>query len=108
MCQSYWQFKATIFTLLGFLERELTKDNIAIIDNGDNPLAPLPKEMNELEVCIVDKIKLMNVFIMFVQYITTFFLYVYVCIHLIIKIIRFGIMIFLEINCKIGIIFMLT
>lgn len=36
----------------GFLERELIKDNISVDDNGDNPLAPLPKEMNDLEVQI--------------------------------------------------------
>ena len=39
---------------VGFLERELKKDNIPISDNGDIPLAPLPKEMIELEVRIVN------------------------------------------------------
>ena len=34
----------------GFLERELKKDNIPIADNGGIPLAPLPKEMIDLEV----------------------------------------------------------
>lgn len=36
--------------LIGFLERELKKDNIPIHNNGDVPLAPLPREMIELEV----------------------------------------------------------
>ena len=35
----------------GFLERELTKDGISITDNGENPGAPLPKEMIDMEVC---------------------------------------------------------
>nr|CAB3224570.1 V-type proton ATPase 116 kDa subunit a isoform 1-like [Phallusia mammillata] len=34
---------------LRFLERELKKDNITMDDNGENPLAPLPREMIELE-----------------------------------------------------------
>jgi len=35
---------------LRFLEKELKKDEIEVFDNGDNPLAPAPREMIDLEV----------------------------------------------------------
>lgn len=34
---------------LRFFERELIKDDIPIVDNGENPPAPLPKEMIQME-----------------------------------------------------------
>lgn len=34
----------------GFFERELTKDDIEIVDTSENPEAPLPSHMIELEV----------------------------------------------------------
>ncbi|XP_039248282.2 V-type proton ATPase 116 kDa subunit a 1-like [Styela clava] len=34
---------------LRFLERELIKDEMAIVDNGENPDAPLPRDMIDLE-----------------------------------------------------------
>lgn len=35
---------------LRYLEREILKDKIQIIDNGENPEAPQPREMIDLEV----------------------------------------------------------
>lgn len=35
---------------LGFLEREIKKDQIPMLDTGENPDAPLPREMIDLEV----------------------------------------------------------
>ena len=40
----------TYLFVTGFLERELKKDSIPMTDNGENPLAPLPREMIDLEV----------------------------------------------------------
>ena len=36
--------------ILGFLEREIKRDRIPMLDSGDNPDAPLPREMIDLEV----------------------------------------------------------
>ena len=35
----------------GFLEKEIKKDGIPMLDTGDNPDAPAPREMIDLEVC---------------------------------------------------------
>lgn len=35
---------------LGFLEKEVKKDGIPMLDTGDNPDAPAPREMTDLEV----------------------------------------------------------
>lgn len=35
---------------LRFLEREIKKDQIPMLDTGENPDAPLPREMIDLEV----------------------------------------------------------
>lgn len=35
--------------LLGFLEREVRKDNLPMVTYGDNPEAPQPREMIDLE-----------------------------------------------------------
>ncbi|VDN44764.1 unnamed protein product, partial [Gongylonema pulchrum] len=35
---------------LRFLEREIKKDSIPMLDTGENPDAPQPKEMIDLEV----------------------------------------------------------
>ena len=35
---------------LGFLEKEIKKDEIPMLDTGDNPDAPAPREMIDLEV----------------------------------------------------------
>jgi hypothetical protein len=34
----------------GFLEKEIKKDGIPMLDTGDNPDAPQPREMIDLEV----------------------------------------------------------
>ena len=34
----------------GFLEKEIKKDGIPMLDTGDNPDAPAPREMIDLEV----------------------------------------------------------
>lgn len=36
----------------GFLEKEIKKDGIPMLDTGDNPDAPAPREMIDLEVSI--------------------------------------------------------
>lgn len=36
----------------GFFDKELKADGIAIMDTGDNPEAPAPREMADLEVNI--------------------------------------------------------
>lgn len=36
----------------GFLEREIKKDAIPLLDTGENPDAPQPREMIDLEVHI--------------------------------------------------------
>ena len=35
---------------LRYLEREIRKDAIPVLDTGDNPEAPMPREMIDLEV----------------------------------------------------------
>ena len=35
---------------VGFLEKEIKKDGIPMLDTGDNPDAPAPREMIDLEV----------------------------------------------------------
>lgn len=35
--------------LIGYLEKEIRKDDIPMLDVGDNPEAPLPREMIDLE-----------------------------------------------------------
>ena len=35
---------------VGFLEKEIVKDKIAILDTGENPEAPASREMSDLEV----------------------------------------------------------
>lgn len=37
---------------IGFLEKEIKKDTIAMMSFGDNPEAPQPREMIDLEVKI--------------------------------------------------------
>ena len=36
--------------MLGFLEKEIRKDGIPMLDTGENPDAPAPREMIDLEV----------------------------------------------------------
>lgn len=38
------------WTISGFLEKEIRKDGIPMLDTGDNPDAPAPREMIDLEV----------------------------------------------------------
>ena len=38
------------FAFSGFLEKEIRKDGIPMLDTGDNPEAPAPREMIDLEV----------------------------------------------------------
>jgi len=40
-----------MFSTLGFLEKEIRKDGIPMLDTGENPDAPAPREMIDLEVC---------------------------------------------------------
>lgn len=35
---------------LRYIEKEIKKDNIPVLDTGDNPDAPAPREMIDLEV----------------------------------------------------------
>lgn len=35
---------------LRYLEREIRKDGIPVLDTGENPEAPMPREMIDLEV----------------------------------------------------------
>ena len=39
---------------VGFLEKEVKKDGIPMLDTGDNPDAPAPREMTDLEVCCIE------------------------------------------------------
>ena len=41
----------------GFLEKEIKKDGIPMLDTGDNPDAPVPREMIDLEVGEQDVVK---------------------------------------------------
>jgi len=38
--------------LIGFLNKEIEKADILVADNGENPEAPYPREMIDLEVGI--------------------------------------------------------
>jgi len=40
----------TTAVLLGFLEKEIRRDGIPMLDTGENPDAPAPREMIDLEV----------------------------------------------------------
>lgn len=37
---------------LRYLEREIRRDGIPVLDTGENPEAPMPREMIDLEVSI--------------------------------------------------------
>lgn len=37
---------------LRYLEREIRKDGIPVLDTGENPEAPMPREMIDLEVSV--------------------------------------------------------
>ena len=39
-----------LVTLAGFLEKEIVKDGIEMLDMGENPEAPASREMSDLEV----------------------------------------------------------
>lgn len=41
-----------LYKYIGFLEKEIKKDGIPMLDTGDNPDAPVPREMIDLEVCV--------------------------------------------------------
>ena len=50
----WWRFTQYIIYNIwcsGFLEKEIKKDGIPMLDTGDNPDAPVPREMIDLEVC---------------------------------------------------------
>jgi hypothetical protein len=42
-----------IVFVIGYLEREIKKDSIPMMDTGENPEAPQPREMYDLEVCLL-------------------------------------------------------
>jgi hypothetical protein len=44
------KFLHATFGCTGFLEKEIRKDGIPMLDTGDNPDAPAPREMIDLEV----------------------------------------------------------
>jgi hypothetical protein len=48
--KSRFFFNVTILCCVGFLEKEVKKDGIPMLDTGDNPDAPAPREMIDLEV----------------------------------------------------------
>lgn len=39
--------------LTGYVEKEMKKDGIKVTETGDNPKAPFPREMVDLEVTAV-------------------------------------------------------
>lgn len=54
-----WSARGKVFTsvtylsipfCLGFLDKEIRKDGIPILETGENPEAPQPREMIDLEV----------------------------------------------------------
>lgn len=47
------------FSLTGFVEKEIKKANIPILDTGENPEVPFPRDMIDLEV---------TVFLLFLKY----------------------------------------
>lgn len=42
-----------VFLFTGYIEKELRKKQIKVPDIGENPKAPAPKEMVDLEVCYI-------------------------------------------------------
>jgi len=42
-----------LYEFVGFLEKEIVKDGIDILDTGENPEAPASREMSDLEVCVI-------------------------------------------------------
>lgn len=45
-----WTWALFHCLLSGFLEKEINKDGIPVLNTGDNPDAPVPREMIDLEV----------------------------------------------------------
>lgn len=43
---------------LRYIEKEIKKDKIPVLDTGDNPDAPAPREMIDLEVRLRDEVGL--------------------------------------------------
>ena len=60
---------------LRYLEKEIKKDDIIVLDNGENPEAPQPKEMIDLEVNIFNIFLLAIYKVVYFFYILKFFLY---------------------------------
>lgn len=46
------------------MEKEIKKDNIPILDTGDNPDAPVPREMIDLEVINISTAHVIIIIIM--------------------------------------------
>lgn len=42
--------KILFLSLAGFVEKEIKKANIPIVDTGENPEVPFPRDMIDLEV----------------------------------------------------------
>lgn len=42
-------------SLIGFVEKEIKKANIPILDTGENPEVPFPRDMIDLEVIFVSQ-----------------------------------------------------
>ena len=49
MYTSYMKIKLSL-SLAGFVEKEIKKANIPIVDTGENPEVPFPRDMIDLEV----------------------------------------------------------
>jgi hypothetical protein len=53
LSKSYKSVIQNSINIQGFLEREIKKDGIPMPDTGDNPDAPPPREMFDLEVYFI-------------------------------------------------------
>lgn len=43
----------SFFSFTGFVEKEIKRANIAILDTGENPEVPFPRDMIDLEVNVL-------------------------------------------------------
>ena len=48
-----YRFLLNLLFLIGFLKKEIEKADIHVVDTGENPEAPHPREMIDLEVSIM-------------------------------------------------------
>ena len=50
ICTTFECSASIVFFFLGFVEKEIRKANIPIMDTGENPEVPFPRDMIDLEV----------------------------------------------------------